>query len=78
MSQVLMNFNTREVNNTTGGLNRTSQAESSVISEYTNWKKYLGVEREKKYPTRQFKVCAAHKERSELDIYVNCAWCTST
>jgi len=60
VSQVLMTFNARE-----GVLNRTCQADSPVISEYTNLKKLLVEGRGKKYPTRQCKVCAAHKKQCE-------------
>ena len=44
-----------------GGLNRTRQADSPGISEYTNLKKSLLLGREKKtYSARHCKVCAAH------------------
>jgi hypothetical protein len=48
------------------GLNRTRQADSPVISEYTNLEKMAGGgEGKKKYPARQCKLCAAHKKRSK-------------
>jgi len=36
-----------------------------VISEYTNLKKIVGGEGKRKYPARECKVCASHKEWSE-------------
>jgi hypothetical protein len=46
------------------GLNRTRQADSPVISEYTNLKKIGGGEGKRQYCARQSKVCAAHKKGS--------------
>jgi len=34
-----------------------------------------GGEREKKYPARQCKVCAAHNKRMKLETFVNSAFC---
>jgi hypothetical protein len=48
------------------GLNRTCQADSMGISDYTNLKTILAEgEGKKKYPARLCKVCATHKKRSE-------------
>ena len=48
------------------GLNRTGQADSPVISEYTDLKNLLVEGRgKKKYRGRQCKLCAAHQKRRE-------------
>jgi len=62
---VLMTFNCQRRKHQ-GGLNKTCQADSLGISEYTNLKKIVvGGEGKKKYPARQCKMCAAHKKHSE-------------
>ena len=70
-----MTFNCQRSKQNQGCLNRTRQADSPVISEYTNLKKLLVVGREKKKnPARQCKVCAAHKKRSETRYTCKSAW----
>jgi hypothetical protein len=45
---------------------RTCQADSSVISEYTDLKKIVGGgEGKRKYPARPCKMCASHMKQSE-------------
>jgi hypothetical protein len=61
----LMTFNCQRSKHQ-GDPKRTRQADTPVISEYTNWKKKTGGGKgKKKYSTRQCKVCAAHKKQSE-------------
>ena len=58
-----------------GGLNRTCQAESPVISKYTNWKKFLVVGREKRSILQDSVKCVLHIRREvKLDTFVNSAF----
>jgi len=50
-----------------GGLNRTRQADSPVISEYTNLKKFLVVGREKGSTQQDSVKCVLHI-RSEVKL----------
>ena len=54
VSPILMTFNCQRSKQHQGGLKRTHQADSTMISEYTNLKKLLVMGRER--------VCAAHKK----------------
>jgi hypothetical protein len=54
-----------EKETTTKGLNRTHQADSMVISEYKNLKKYLVVRRKKRSILQDSGKGAAHREQSE-------------
>ena len=65
VSPILMTFSRQRSKQHQGGLNRTRQADSLVISENTNLKKLLVVVVGRNYPARQCKVCAAHKKQSE-------------
>ena len=49
-----------------GGLNRTRQADSSVISEYTNLKKLLVVGREKRSILQDIVKCVLHISKVKL------------
>jgi hypothetical protein len=68
------NLQLPEKQTTPRGPNRTHQAESSVISEYTNWKKHLVVGREKRNILQDSVKGVAHKKRSETR-YI-CKFCT--
>jgi hypothetical protein len=49
-----------------GGLKRTCQADSlGFFWIHKLVKMFAGVKGNKKYPARQYKVCAAHKQQSE-------------
>jgi len=55
-----------------GGLNRTRQTVSSVISEYTNLKKLLVVGKEKRNILQDSVKCVLHiRQEVKLDTYVN-------
>ena len=56
-----------------GGLNRTHQADSPVISDYTNLKKLLVVGREKGNTQQECKVCSHIRSVVKLDTFVNFA-----
>jgi len=58
-----MNFNCQRSKQHQGGLSRTHQADSPVISEYPNLKKIVGGEEGKRnYPATKCEVCASHKK----------------
>jgi len=57
-----------------GSLNRTCQAVSLVISEYTNLKKLLVVGREKRSILQDSVKCVLHiRSKVKLDTFVNSA-----
>jgi len=57
-----------------GGLNRTHQADSPVISEYTNLKKLLLVGREKRSILQESVKCVLHiRSEMKLETFVNSA-----
>jgi hypothetical protein len=74
MNPILKTFNCQRSKQHQGGLNRTRQADSSVISEYTNLEKRLVVGREKRNILQDSVNCVAHKERCE-NRYI-CKFCT--
>jgi len=58
-----------------GGLNRTHQADSPVISEYTNLKKLLVVGRKKESILQDSVKCVLHiRSEVKLDTFVNSAF----
>jgi len=62
----------REANNTKVGLNRTHQADSPVISEYTNLKKLLVVMRKKGSILQDSVKCVLHiRSEVKLNTFVN-------
>jgi len=57
-----------------GGLNRTCQADSPVISKYTNLKKLLVVGRERRSILQDSVQCLLHiRSKVKLDTFVNSA-----
>jgi len=74
MSPILMNFNCQRSKQHQGGLNRTHQAHSPVISEYTNLKKLLVVGREKGSILQDSVKCVLNvRSEVKLDTFVNSA-----
>ena len=70
----LMTFNYHRSKQLQGYLNRTRQADSPVILEYTNLKKLLVVGREKGSILQDSVKCVLHiKSEVKLDTYVNSA-----
>jgi len=69
-----MTFNCQRSKQHQGGLNRANQADSPVISEYTNLKKLLVVGREKGSTLQDRVKCVLHV-RSEVKLvtFVNSA-----
>jgi hypothetical protein len=58
-----------------GGLNRNPQADSPVISEYTNLKKLLVVGREKRSILQDSVNCVLHiRSEVRLETFVNSAF----
>jgi len=56
------------------GLNRTCQADSVVISEYINWKKFLVLGREKRSILQDSVKCVLHiRSEVKLETLVNSA-----
>jgi len=69
-----MIFNCHRSKHHHGGLNRTRQADSPVISEYTNWKKFLVLGREKRSILQDSIKCVLHVRcKVKLDTFVNSA-----
>jgi len=72
VNQVLMTFNCQRSKQHQGDLNRTCQADSLGISEYTNWKKLLLVGREKRSILQDSVKCVLHiRSEVKLDTSVN-------
>jgi len=72
VSPILMTFNCQRSKQHQGGLNRTFQADSPVISEYTNLKKLLVVGREKRRILQDSVKCMLHiRSEVKLDTFVN-------
>jgi len=70
-----MNFNCQRSKQHQRGLKRTCQADSSVISEYTNWKKVLVVRREKRSILHDSVKCVLHiRSEVKLDTFINSAF----
>jgi len=69
-----MTFNCQRSKQHQGDLNRTCQADSPVISEYTNLKKLLVVAREKGRILQDRVKCVQHiRSEVKLDTFVNSA-----
>ena len=69
-----MTFNCQRGKQHQGGLNRTRQADSPVISEYTNLKKLLVVGREKGSILQDSVKCVLPiRSEVKLDTFVNSA-----
>ena len=67
-----MIFNCQRSKQLQGGLNRTRQAGSPVISEYTNLKKLLVVGREEGSTLQDSVKCVLHiRSKVKLDTFVN-------
>jgi len=76
VSPILMTFKCQRSKQHQGGLNRTRQADSPVISEYTNLKKHLVVGREKRSILQESVKGVLHiKSEVKLDTFVNSAFC---
>jgi len=74
MSQVLMTLNCQRIKQNQAGLNRACQADSPVISEYTNLKKFLLVGREKRSILQESVKCVLHiRSEVKLETFVNSA-----
>ena len=72
VSPILMNFNCQRSKQHQGGLNRTHQADFTVISEHTNLKKLLVVEREKGNILQDgVKFVLYTRSEVKLDTFVN-------
>jgi hypothetical protein len=61
--QVLITFSCQKSKQHQGGLNRTHQADSLGISEYTNWKKLFLVGREERSILQEHVHCVLHRRR---------------
>ena len=73
-NQVLITFSCQKSKQHQGGLNRTHQADSSGISEYTNWKKSLLVGMEERIILQVVVKCVLHvRSKVKLDMFVNSA-----
>ena len=73
-NQVLITFSCQKSKQHQGGLNRTHQADSSGISEYTNWKKSLLVGMEERIILQVVVKCVLHvRSKVKLDTFVNSA-----
>jgi len=69
-----MAFNCQRRKQHQGGLNRTRQADSPVISEYRNWEKFLVVGRKKRSILEDSVKCVLHiRSEVKLDTLVNSA-----
>ena len=69
-----MNFNCQRSKQNQGGLKRTRQAESPVVSEYTLLKKLLVVGREKRSSLQDSVKCVLHiRSEVKLETFVNSA-----
>jgi len=68
-----MTFNCQRSKQHQGGLNRTCQADRLVISEYTNFKILLVVERGKRSILQDSVKCVLHISKVKLDTFVNSA-----
>ena len=74
VSLILMIFNCQRSKHHHGGLNTTRQADSPVISKYTNLKKFMVVGREKRSILQDSVKCVLHiRSELQLDIFVNCS-----
>jgi len=70
-----MTFNCQRSKQHQGDLNRTRQADSPVISEYTDLKKLLLVGREKGSILQDSVQCVLHiRSEAKLDTFVNSAF----
>jgi hypothetical protein len=70
-----MTFNCQRSNQHKGDLNRTCQADSPMISEYTNLKKLLLVGREKGSILQVSVKCVLHvRSEAKLETFVNSAF----
>jgi len=67
MGPILMTFNCQRSKQHQGGLNRIRQGDSPVILEYTNWKTFLVVGREKRSILQDSVKCVLHI-RSEVKL----------
>jgi hypothetical protein len=72
-----MTFNCQRSKQHQGGPNRTHQADSPVISEYTNWKKKMDG-REKRSILQDSVKCVLHISKVKLDTFLNSALFCST
>jgi len=76
VSPILKTFNCQRSKRHQGGLNRIHQADSPVISEYTNLKKLLVVGREKGSILQDRVKCVLHiRSEVKLDTFVNSTFC---
>jgi len=74
VSPTLISFNCQRSKQHQGGLNRTCQADSLVISEYTNLKKMFVVGREERSILQDSVKCGLHiRSEMKLDTFVNSA-----
>jgi hypothetical protein len=72
-NQVLITFNCQKSKQHQRGLNRTHQADSLGLSEYTNWKKLFLVGREERSILQEHVQCVLHVRR-KCNWYI-CKFC---